>query len=184
MLEWTCPYLISRKTGHQLWFTSTYRNIREFNDTSNMPSPKQTYNLYKRLCPNDVLPWLSEESFYARLRSVISDVPAEDRLVLLGPFNARVGSDHETWGPTLGRFGRGNQNQNGELLAWFCTDLDLAIANTYFQHHDNHFLLVDSTKIQATAHAGLCCRKEERPERHKEHKCGERTRLWNRPLPD
>ena len=124
-----------------------------------MPSQKQTCNLYKRLCPNDFIPWWSEESFYAQLRSVISDAPDGDRLVPLGDFNARVGNDHETGGPTLGRFGRGKQNQNGKLLACSCTELGLAITNTYFQHRDRHFLLVDSTDIQAPAPAELCCRK-------------------------
>ena len=60
-------------------------------------------------------------------------------LVLLGDFNARVGSDHETWGTTLERFGRGNQNQNCELLACLSTELDLAITNICFQHPENIF---------------------------------------------
>ena len=80
-----------------------------------------------------------KEAFYAQLRSVLNNVPPEDKLILLGDFNARVGSNHNVWRPALGRFGKGQQNHNGELLTCLCTELDLAITNTYFQQPDNHF---------------------------------------------
>ena len=62
-----------------------------------------------------------------------------DKLVLLGDFNARVGRDHITWGPALGKFGKGTQNSNGELLACLCTELELAISNTYFDQPEKHY---------------------------------------------
>ena len=80
-----------------------------------------------------------KEAFYAQLRSTITSVPPGDKLILLGDFNARVGSDHNTWGPALGKFGKGQQNQNGELLMCLCSELDLAITNTYFKQPENHF---------------------------------------------
>ncbi|XP_076036546.1 uncharacterized protein LOC143022287 [Oratosquilla oratoria] len=36
-------------------------------------------------------------AFYQQLDTVISQIPARDRLLLLGDFNARVGRDHELW---------------------------------------------------------------------------------------
>ena len=79
----------------------------------------------------------TKEAFYAQLRELVANVPASDKLVLLGDFNARVGYDSLTWSPVLGQFGRGNSNENGNLLLCFCSELDLAIANTYFKHQEN-----------------------------------------------
>lgn len=71
-------------------------------------------------------------SFYENLKSTIQKVPADDKIILLGDFNARVGTDFETWAP-LGRFGLGNMNENGLRLLQICTELDLAIGNTHFR---------------------------------------------------
>ncbi|MEM7464940.1 MAG: hypothetical protein AAF362_19900, partial [Pseudomonadota bacterium] len=62
-----------------------------------------------------------KEQFYSDLRETISRVPADDRLILLGDFNARVGSDKEKWEGVLGSHGVGKCNANGELLLAFCS---------------------------------------------------------------
>ena len=38
-----------------------------------------------------------KDKFYDDLDSVISAAPRTDKLILLGGFNARVGTDHQTW---------------------------------------------------------------------------------------
>ena len=38
-----------------------------------------------------------KDKFYDDLDSVISAAPRTDKLILLGDFNARVGTDHQTW---------------------------------------------------------------------------------------
>ena len=38
-----------------------------------------------------------KDKFYDDLDSVISAAPRTDKLILLGNFNARVGTDHQTW---------------------------------------------------------------------------------------
>ena len=80
-----------------------------------------------------------KEAFYAQLRTLVSSVPEADKLILLGDFNARVGCDHDTWGPVLGKFGKGQQNSNGELLTCLCAELKLSITNTFFKQPDEHF---------------------------------------------
>ena len=89
--------------------------------------------------PTMTYPEEEREAFYAQLRAFITSIPAASKIILLGDFNARVGSDHETWAPALGKFGRGQQNSNGELLAGLCVELDLAVTNTFFQQPDNHY---------------------------------------------
>ena len=43
-------------------------------------------------------------SFYNALSETVNSVPKEDKLIILGDFNARVGADNSTWSP-LGRYG-------------------------------------------------------------------------------
>ena len=89
--------------------------------------------------PTMTYPDQEKEAFYSQLHGIIANVPATDKLVLLGDFNARVGSDYNTWSPALGKFGKGKQNSNGELLTCLCSELELAITNTYFMQPDNHY---------------------------------------------
>ena len=79
------------------------------------------------------------EQFYANLISVLDSVPANDKLILLGDFIARVGHDHSRWEGVLDRHGTaGNLNANGLLLLSKCTEYDLAITNTVFRMADKY----------------------------------------------
>ena len=76
-------------------------------------------------------------SFYQALLTIVTAIPKGDSVVILGDFNARVGTDNETWTP-LGPHGIGKVNSNGLLLLQLCTQLDLAIANTFFHQKKEH----------------------------------------------
>ena len=52
----------------------------------------------------------------------------------MGDWNAKVGKDHETWGPTIGKFGYGEMNDRGERLLYFCKENSLIVSNTLFKH--------------------------------------------------
>ena len=78
------------------------------------------------------------DSFYDQLRSVISKVSFSDKLVLMGDFNARVGTDYHTWGGVLGHNGLGKMNSNGLRLLSLCREFDLTITNTLFQQSNKH----------------------------------------------
>ncbi|XP_028517861.1 uncharacterized protein LOC114576052 [Exaiptasia diaphana] len=67
-----------------------------------------------------------------------SDQPRQDRLLLLGDFNARVGCDCETWPEVIGQYGLGKENNQGITLLELCTRFGLTIANTLFSHPDIH----------------------------------------------
>ena len=73
-----------------------------------------------------------KEAFYQQLSYQISRVPAGDRLIILGDFNARVGRKYQQWPGVLGREGMGNCNANGELLLGTCAEHRLFITNTNF----------------------------------------------------
>ena len=43
-----------------------------------------------------------KDKFYNDLDDIISATPRTDKLILLGDFNARVGTDHQTWEGVIG----------------------------------------------------------------------------------
>ena len=74
-----------------------------------------------------------KDKFYDDLDSVISAAPRTDKLILLGDFNARVGTDHQTWEGVIGSEGVGKCNSNGLLLLRKCAEHELLITNTVFR---------------------------------------------------
>ena len=70
--------------------------------------------------------------FYNDLDGIISATPCTDKLILLGDFNARVGTDHQTWEGVIGPEGVGKCNSNGLLLLRKCAEHGL-ITNTVFR---------------------------------------------------
>lgn len=73
-----------------------------------------------------------KDKFYEELDSLISSVPQSEKLVILGDFNARVGTDHQAWHNIIGKHGVGKCNSNGLLLLRTCASHDLNIKNTMF----------------------------------------------------
>ena len=77
------------------------------------------------------------EQFYSDLGDLIRKIPKEDKIALMGDFNARVGSDFSSW-PVLGKHGIGKVNRNGTALLTFCTEHNLSISSTFFQQKDKY----------------------------------------------
>ena len=75
----------------------------------------------------------SKDEFYSALTLLLQGVSREDRLVLMGDFNARVGADTDVWEGVLGPHGTGKMNANGLRLLSLCSEFDLSITNTRFQ---------------------------------------------------
>ena len=78
-------------------------------------------------------PWQHRKDHWAVLcwlSSTLCSVPANDKLILLGKFNAHVGYDHSQWGRVLDMSGIGNMNSNGLLLLSKCAEYELLFTNT------------------------------------------------------
>ena len=73
------------------------------------------------------------KTFYDDLDSLFSAAPRTDKLILLGDFNARVGTDHQTWEGVTGSEGVGKCHSNGLLLLRKCAEHDLLFTNTVFR---------------------------------------------------
>ena len=53
-----------------------------------------------------------KEAFYSDLRNLLWQINPEDKVLILGDFNAKVGRDFNIWTGVLGRHGEGNCNDN------------------------------------------------------------------------
>ena len=60
-------------------------------------SGKRHATIVSAYAPTMTNPDEVKDKFYDDLDSVISAAPWTDKLILLGDFNARVGTDHQTW---------------------------------------------------------------------------------------
>lgn len=74
------------------------------------------------------------DEFYNKLQNQIDMIDKNDVLLIMGDWNAKVGTDHDTWCDNIGKYGFGNANERGERLLEFCCLNQLCITNTYFQH--------------------------------------------------
>ena len=74
-----------------------------------------------------------KDKFYDDLDSLISAATRTDKLILLGDFIARVGTDHQTWEGVIGTGGVAIYNSNGLLLLSECANHKLLISNTVFR---------------------------------------------------
>ena len=86
------------------------------------------------------------EWFYEDLQDLLELMPKKDVLLIIGDWNAKVGSQ-ETPGVT-GKFGLGVWNEAGQRLIEFCQENTLVIANTLFQQHKRR-LHMDITRWSA-----------------------------------
>ena len=74
----------------------------------------------------------AKDAFYDQLDAKIKNIPPDEELYLLGDFNARVGSDRNSWPNCIGHFGVGKLNENGQRLLELCSYHQLCVTNTFF----------------------------------------------------
>ncbi|XP_072043263.1 uncharacterized protein [Amphiura filiformis] len=98
---------------------------------------KQFVTLFSIYAPTLQAEPADKGKFYSDLRSFLQSIPTEDKIFILGDFNARVGRDSDTWKGALGKHGIGNCNDNGRLLLEPCAEQQLVITNTIFQQKDS-----------------------------------------------
>nr|VZI24606.1 unnamed protein product [Spirometra erinaceieuropaei] len=72
------------------------------------------------------------DKFYENLHALLVTVPKADKLIVLGDFNARVGTDHTVWRGVLGSHGLRGSNDNGLLLLCTCAEHRLILTITFF----------------------------------------------------
>lgn len=96
--------------------------------------------------PDITKPRDDREEFYDKLEEVITNINRLDKIFIIGDTNARVGNT-----PIPGVMQHWNEdtvNENGEILINMCTQLELRINNTYFQHKPQHKYTFENTRAQ------------------------------------
>ena len=73
------------------------------------------------------------EWFYEDLQDLLELTPKNNVLLIIGDWNAKVGSQETP--VVTGKFGVGVQNEAGQRLIEFCQKNTLVRANTIFQQH-------------------------------------------------
>ncbi|VDM01321.1 unnamed protein product [Schistocephalus solidus] len=72
----------------------------------------------------------AKDKFSEDLHALLATVPKVDKLIVLGDFNARVGTDHAAWQGVLGPHCLGSCNDNGILFLGTCAEHRLLLTNT------------------------------------------------------
>nr|VZI25723.1 unnamed protein product [Spirometra erinaceieuropaei] len=72
------------------------------------------------------------DKFYENLHALFRTVSKANKLIVLGDFNARVGTDHTAWRGVLGPHGLRGSNGNGLRLLCTCAEHRLILTNTFF----------------------------------------------------
>jgi hypothetical protein len=105
--------------------------------TMRLPLDKNTYaTLISVYAPTLTNSDENKEEFYNQLTTTLGKVPRTDKLLLMGDFNARIGSDFSKWHTVIGKHGIGKCNSNGELLLNLCSEFELVITNTMFKQKE------------------------------------------------
>ena len=77
------------------------------------------------------------QEFYDKLQEEINKLPNNNKYMLLGDFNAKVGSlVNDEWKGVIGKFGLGEMNERGLELLQFCAINNVTITNTLFKHSE------------------------------------------------
>ena len=80
----------------------------------------------------------TREDFYEELESVVRGVSSRDYLIVAGDFNAKTGKEWTEYPDNIGRYGKGEINNNGRELLEFCNRQSLTLSNTLFRHKMAH----------------------------------------------
>ena len=78
------------------------------------------------------------QTFVDEVNDALLRVSATESTVLMGDFNAHVGTDTDTWKGVIGKHGVTGLNENGRYLLPLCCSNGLRIMNTFFQHREVH----------------------------------------------
>ena len=79
-----------------------------------------------------------KEAFYSQLQSVIDKCPERDVTILMGDFNAKIGSNNTGYEEVMGAHGLGDMSENGEMFADVCALNKLVIGGSIFPHKNIH----------------------------------------------
>ena len=89
--------------------------------------------------PTFAAPREVKDTFYDELQQALNEIPSDEPYIILGDFNARVGSRtlaDDEWGHVRGPHGYGEANKAGRELLAFLSLNEATVCNTWFTKRD------------------------------------------------
>ena len=95
-----------------------------------------------------------KDKFYNYLQGAVSSVPSNECYVMLGDFNARVGSRgvDDDWWYERGPHGYGNINEAGKELLFFLPINEATLCNTWFKKRNSRADLAAPKVVEMALH--------------------------------
>ena len=119
--------------NHLLQIITPPKEGTERMPTLHLSSEQGTANILCIYAPTMSASPETKDIFYEDLNTAVKNIPSNEFLLLLGDFNARVGSYRDIW-PTCPDHQRiGKMNKNGQWLLEFCCIHNFCVTNTFFQ---------------------------------------------------
>ena len=89
-----------------------------------------------------------KESFYRQLENTVQNIPSSDMTIVMGDFNAKIGSNNTAYEEILGKQGLGDRNENGDFFVDFCASTGMVIGGSIFPHKRIHKTTWTSPDLQ------------------------------------
>ena len=102
--------------------------------------------IFSVYAPEDCKPKVEKDTFYDLLQQSLGKNPPNERVLILGDLNARIGND--VINGVKQRFNEETYNDDCTMLVQFCADNELRINNTYFDHKIQHKITWQNTRSQ------------------------------------
>jgi len=135
------PALAAWKRGGKQWKAWSSRCVSARLEFSN-----RRLHVMSCYAPTRAASREEKDNFFNQLNAFMLSIPAGEHYVILGDFNAQVGSrtnrndddDSDIWDGVLGPHGYGTVNDAGKELLSFLSCHQATICNTYFKKKDAH----------------------------------------------
>ena len=108
--------------------------------TAKFTSKRKNINLHITQCyaPTNDADDEKKDEFYLQLQAIVEKASTKDMIMMMGDFNAKIGSDNTGYEDTMGTHGLGVMNDNGERFADLCASNQLVIGGSIFPHKRIH----------------------------------------------
>ena len=95
-------------------------------------------------CPQE-----GKDSFWKSCDSAMQSIEKEEKVVIGGDLNGRVGKIREGYERIHGECGYGDRNEEGGEVLWFADAYDMILVNTYFKKPERHLITFKSGRVQS-----------------------------------
>ncbi|GKE31601.1 craniofacial development protein 2-like protein, partial [Tanacetum coccineum] len=104
----------------------------------------ETVNVVSAYAPQVGLSDEVKKSFWEALDELVRECPPEQRLIIEGDLNGRIGATVDEYARVHKGFGYGTRNEEGRTIQEFATAHDLVVANSFFKKSDAHLITFQS----------------------------------------